>query len=72
MAKKRTIITIDKDYRENISQIVKELEDRNITVEEQLPVLNRIICSVEESEIKDLETVSGVKKVTQDKIFKIQ
>ncbi len=72
MGKTKVIVTIEKDKKENITEIVKRLEEKNAVVEEQLPVLNRIICAVEESDMKDLESVPGVKKVDKEKIFKTQ
>ncbi len=72
MAKAKVIISLNDQQKHKISEVAESLKKKGMNVEEQLPVLNRIIGTVEESNIKDLESVRGVKRARKENTFKIQ
>ena len=72
MAKARIIVSLTKSKDRNIAHIAQELEARGMAVDEQMPILRRISGTVEESRIRDLESVQGVEKARKEETFKIQ
>lgn len=71
MAKTKVIISINDEQKHQIDEVAQRLKKKGVDVEEQLPVLKRIIGTVEESDIKDLESVKGVKHARKEETFKI-
>lgn len=70
MSKTKIIFSLDDDT--NIQEVSERLKEKGVDIEDQLPILNRIIGTADESKIEDLESVSGVKGAKKERTFKIQ